>query len=127
MLVLGVWLIGGVLNLLYELYQSIGHSWSHAAESMITEVVIMLAVLELIRTLQSYLELGRVKVTLILDATLVVLVGELISLWYRDYTPMEVVLSLGVISLLTVLRIITAKYSPENELDELSDVGSHNS
>ncbi len=118
MLALGFWLIGGVVSLLYKLYQTIGHSWSHAAESMIIEVVIMLAILELIRTLQSYLELGRVKVTLILDATLVVLVGELISLWYRHYTPMEVVLSLGVISLLTVLRIITAKYSPEIEVDD---------
>ncbi|MCF6282732.1 MAG: phosphate-starvation-inducible PsiE family protein [Candidatus Polarisedimenticolaceae bacterium] len=122
MLVLGIWLIGGVVSLLYQLYQAIGHSWSHAAENMITEVVIMLAVLELIRTLQSYLELGRVKVTLILDATLVVLVGELISLWYRDYTPMEVILSLGVISLLTLLRIITAKYSPEIETESVDSV-----
>ncbi len=115
MLALGLWLAGGIISLLYQLYKTFGHNWSHSAETMITEVVIMLAVLELIRTLQSYLELGRVKVTLILDATLVVLVGELISLWYREYTPMEVVLSLGVIVLLTLLRIITVKYSPESE------------
>jgi hypothetical protein len=57
--------------------------------------------------------LGRVKVTLILDAALVVLIGELISLWYRDYTATEVLLSMGVITMLTLLRILTAKFSPE--------------
>ncbi len=113
LLALGLWLAGGIINLLYQFYLSVGHGWAHAAESMIADVVIMLAVLELVRTLQSYLELGRVKVTLILDATLVVLVGELISLWYREYTAMEVILSLGVVVTLTLLRIITVKYSPE--------------
>ena len=81
---------------------------------MITDVVVILAILELIRTLQSYLELGRVKVTLILDAALVVLIGELISLWYSEYTNQEVLLSLAVIALLTVLRIVTTRYSPES-------------
>ena len=118
LLVLGLWLAGGIINLLYQLYLSVGHNWTHAAEGMISDVVIMLAVLELVRTLQSYLELGRVKVTLILDATLVVLVGELISLWYREYTPLEVILSLGVIVTLALLRIITVKYSPEIGEDE---------
>lgn len=124
MLALGLWLAGGIINLLHRLYLAVGHGWSHSAEGMITDVVIMLAVLELVRTLQSYLELGRVKVTLILDAALVVLVGELISLWYREYTPLEVLLSLGVIILLTLLRIITVKYSPETELtDEAAAAG----
>jgi hypothetical protein len=50
---------------------------------------------------------------LILDAALVVLIGELISLWYRDYTATEVPLSMEVITMLTLLRIITVKFSPE--------------
>ena len=63
----------------------------------------------------------NVKVTLILDAILVVLVGELISLWYREFAPMEVVLSLGVIIMLTLLRIVTVKYTPEIELGAEED------
>jgi uncharacterized membrane protein (DUF373 family) len=113
MVCLGLWLAGGIANLGYHLYLAISNDWSREAEQMIVDVVIIMAVLELVRTLQSYLELGRVKVTLILDAALVVLIGELISLWYRSYTTSEVLLSLAVIGVLTLLRMITAKFSPE--------------
>jgi uncharacterized membrane protein (DUF373 family) len=115
MVCLGLWITAAILELLYQLYLAITGEWSHGAEKMITDVVIILAILELVRTLQSYLELGRVKVTLILDAALVVLIGELISLWYREYTVQEVLLSLAVITLLTLLRIVTARFSPEKQ------------
>ncbi len=113
MMCLGLWLAGGIVKLAYHFYLTWFGDWTHQAEQMIVDVVINLAILELVRTLQSYLELGRVKVTLILDATLVVLIGDLIGLWYREYTPAEVLLSLAVIGLLTLLRIVTVKFSPE--------------
>ena len=113
MIGLSLWLLTGIFSLMEHLWLAISGEWGHEAEKIIIDVVIILAILELVRTLQSYLELGRVKVTLILDAALVVLIGELISLWYRDYTATEVFLSMGVITMLTLLRIITAKFSPE--------------
>jgi len=113
MLSLSLWLATGIFSLTKHLWVAVTGEWGHEAEKIIIDVVIILAILELVRTLQSYLELGRVKVTLILDAALVVLIGELISLWYRDYTATEVILSMGVITMLTLLRIITVKFSPE--------------
>jgi len=118
MLTLGLWIIGGMFHLILQLYLAMTGEWGDVAEKMIIDMVIILAVLELVRTLQSYLEVGRIKVTLILDAALVVLIGELISLWYRDYTIHEVLLNLTVIVLLTLLRIVTVKYSPELHLHE---------
>lgn len=112
-LCLGLWIAGGLFQLTFQLLLAFEVGWSHQAEKMIVNAVILLAILELVRTLQSYLVLGRVKVTLILDAALVVLIGELISLWYREYTSREVILSLTVIFVLTLLRILTVKYSPE--------------
>jgi len=114
MLSIYLWIFSGFINLLHTLYLSILSDWSHGAESMIKDVVIILATLELIRTFQSYLTLGRVKVTFILDAALVVLIGELISLWYSHYTVTEVFVNISVITVLTLLRIITTKYSPDN-------------
>ena len=116
-----LWIIGGVSNLLRHLYAYGLAGWSHGAEEMIKDVVIILAALELIRTLQSYLVLGRVKVTFILDAALVVLIGELISLWYGEYSSSEVIVNISVISVLTILRIVTTKYSPDFA-DELSSI-----
>jgi uncharacterized membrane protein (DUF373 family) len=113
MISLGLWLVTGIFSLFKHMLVAVTGSWGHEAEKIIVDVVIILAILELVRTLQSYLELGRVKLTLILDASLVVLIGELISLWYRDYTTIEVMLSMGVITMLTLLRIVTVKFSPE--------------
>jgi uncharacterized membrane protein (DUF373 family) len=113
MIGLSLWLLSGLFSLVKHLWIAVTGEWGHEAEKIIIDVVIILAILELVRTLQSYLELGRVKVTLILDAALVVLIGELISLWYRDYTATEVILSMGVITMLTLLRIFTVKFSPE--------------
>jgi len=125
MFCLSLWLAGGMISLLNHLYMATKEGWSHSAEYMITEVLMMMAILEVIRTLQSYLEIGRVRVTLILDAALVVLIGELIGLWYREYSVTEVLLSLGVIVLLILLRIVSIRFSPEiyscNECSEEMD------
>lgn len=114
MLSIYLWLVGGITNLLRDLFSFAISDWTHGAETMIKDVVIMLAALELIRTLQSYLAVGRVKVTFILDAALVVLIGELISLWYGEYTTSQVIVNISVITVLTILRIITTKYSPDS-------------
>jgi len=107
MIAIYLWILSGLGSLLSYLYKAITiGKWSQGAEVMIKDVVTMLAAFELIRTLQSYLKLGRVKVTFILDAALVVLIGELISLWYRDYNWTEVFVSVSVISVLVFLRTL---------------------
>lgn len=114
MIAIYIWLFAGFINLLINLYDScLQDNWAHGAETMINNVVIILASLELIRIFQSYLSIGRVKVTFILDVALVVLIGELISFWYREYNINEVILSVFVISALIVLRIVTTKFSPD--------------
>ena len=113
LIVIYLWMASGLISLLVNLYHSFPNNWAHGAESMIKDVVIILASFELIRVFQSYLLLGRVKVTFILDVALVVLIGELISLWYREFEISEVVMNVMVISVLIVLRIITSKYSPD--------------
>lgn len=114
MLIIYGWIAAGVIHLGMLLYSTLDTSWAKPAKMMITEVVTLLAALELVRTLQSYLQIGRVRVTFILDAALVVLTGELIGLWYRThYSAMESLLSLAVIITLVALRIVTFKYSPD--------------
>jgi hypothetical protein len=43
----------------------------------------------------------------------VVLIGELIGLWFREYASERILLGLGVIITLVALRIVTARYSSE--------------
>lgn len=112
--VLCAWMLVGGINMVLALGNAFGSGWASAAEHMIINALILLALLEVIRTLQAYLKLGRVRVTFILDTALVVLISELMGLWFREYAPEKVLLGLGVIVTLVVLRIVTAKFSPES-------------
>lgn len=114
MIAIYFWMASGFINLLIGLYHSYPDSWTHGAEGMIKDTVVVLASFELVRVFQSYLLLGRVKVTFIIDVALVVLIGELISLWYAKYGTYEVLLNIFVIASLIALRIITTKYSPDS-------------
>lgn len=112
-LTLSLWMLGGIIQLLLGLRELPNHLWAGLAEQVIINSLILLALLEVIRTLQAYLLLGRVRVTFILDTALVVLIGELMGLWFREYAPEKVLLGLGVIVALVILRIVTTRYSPE--------------
>jgi len=112
--VLCAWMLVGGINMVLTLGNAFGSGWASAAEHTIINALILLALLEVIRTLQAYLKLGRVRVTFILDTALVVLISELMGLWFREYAPEKVLLGLGVIVTLVVLRIVTAKFSPES-------------
>lgn len=113
MIAIYFWITVGLVELILSLYHAYIDGWAHGAEKMIKDVVIILASLELIRVLQSYLTIGRVKVTFIIDVALVVLIGELISFWYRDFDLTAILLSVFVITVLVALRIVTSKYSPD--------------
>lgn len=112
--VLCAWMLVGGIAMVRALGDALDGNWAAAAEHTIINALILLALLEVIRTLQAYLKLGRVRVTFILDTALVVLIGELMGLWFREYAPEKVLLGLGVIVTLVVLRIVTVKFSPES-------------
>jgi uncharacterized membrane protein (DUF373 family) len=115
MVLLYLWIASGLYAITQILFTAPITQWAKGAESMIVEIVTILAILELIRTLQSYLSLGRVRVTFILDAALVVLIGELIGLSFLHYSPEKIILHLAVIIALGILRLLTVRISPNHE------------
>jgi uncharacterized membrane protein (DUF373 family) len=108
-----LWMLAGAAYMFVGLKELLTKPWTEIAEHTIINALIMRALLEVIRTLKAYLTLGRVRVTFILDTALVVLIGELMGLWFREYSPEKVLLGLGVIVMLVILRIVTVKFSPE--------------
>jgi uncharacterized membrane protein (DUF373 family) len=112
------WMVAGGTSMAVALaHHGFGAEWATAAETAIIDGLILLALLEVIRTFQAYLKLGRVRVTFIIDTALVMLIGELMGLWFRAYTPEKVLLALFVIVTLTFLRILTGRFSPDSPLD----------
>jgi uncharacterized membrane protein (DUF373 family) len=113
MAAIGLWMLAGVAHPVLQLPTAFMQGWTVTAEHSIVNCLLLLALLEVVRTRQAYLTLGRVRVAFIVDTALVVLISELMGLWFREYAPEKVVLSLGVIAALVGLRIATARYPPE--------------
>lgn len=63
-MVLGIWMGAGIVNILIQLKDEFTSAWVSIVEHTIANGLIMLALLAVIRTLQAYLTLGRVRVTL---------------------------------------------------------------
>ncbi len=79
---------------------------------IIVDTLILLAVVEVFKTTLTYFSEGRVKVTFIVDTILVVMLTEIISLWFKDADHMKL-LSLGAILLaLDAIRVVAVRCSP---------------
>ena len=111
--VLCLWMSVGIFDLFVDLLAYSRQDWAKTAEHTIGNALMILAMFELVRTLQSYIQLGRVRVTFILDTALVVLIGELMGLWFKTHSLEKVLLVLIVIAVLVILRIVTMRFSPD--------------
>jgi uncharacterized membrane protein (DUF373 family) len=111
-------LLGGVVKTFIDLHGMLTHPLQQALRQVILDVLILLAMIEIFRTILSYYTEGRVKVTFIVDAILVVMLTELLSLWFGEPTLTQVGLVLGVLAVLGGLRVLAIRFSPGDHAPE---------
>ncbi len=105
-------LSAGVVKAGYDTYLFWTEDLVVAARHMIIDVLILLALVEVFRTLLAYFTEGRVKVTFIVDTVLVVMLTEVISLWFKGGT-WEAFGSIALLlATLGMMRFVTIRYSP---------------
>ncbi len=105
-------LAGGVLMTFLELHLLFSSPLEIALRQVIVNTLILLAIVEVFKTTLTYFSEGRVKVTFIVDTILVVMLTEVISMWFRD-APLEKWSILGGILLaLAIIRVIAVQWSP---------------
>jgi uncharacterized membrane protein (DUF373 family) len=114
-LLMGVILLAlsaGVLKTAWDLHLFWADDLEVAVRRIIIDVLILLAVVEVFRTLLAYFTEGRVKVTFIVDTVLVVMLTEVISLWFKGGT-WETFGSIALLlATLGMMRFVTVRYSP---------------
>lgn len=105
-------LVGGVLMTFLELHLLFTSPLEVALRQVIVNTLIILAIVEVFKTTLTYFSEGRVKVTFIVDTILVVMLTEIISMWFRD-APLEKWSILGGILLaLAIIRVVAVQWSP---------------
>jgi uncharacterized membrane protein (DUF373 family) len=105
-------LLGGVAKTAWDLHLFWAEALEVALRRIIIDTLILLAVVEVFRTLLAYLIEGRVKVTFIVDTVLVVMLTEVISLWFKGGTWERFGSIVLLILALGILRVIAVRYSP---------------
>ncbi len=107
-------LTGGVLKTFLDIRLLLHEEVEVALRKIIIDTLILLAVVEVFKTALTYFSEGRVKVTFIVDTILVVMLTEVISLWFKgvDWGQWAV---LGVILItLGFMRVLAVRCSPTN-------------
>ncbi len=112
LLILLIALTGGALKTLWEIRLLIDLSVEVVLRQVIVNTLMLLALVEVFKTTVTYFREGRVKVTFIVDTILVVMLTEVISQWFRggDWRPLTALL--GILVILSVVRVIAVRWSP---------------
>lgn len=114
----------GVARTAFDLFAATGQMLSgsglhEALKQLVVNVLMVLAVVELFRTVKAYFTEGRVKVTYIIDTVLVVVITEIMGFWYREVEVERVGLAIALVVALMAVRIMAIRFSPKR--DELME------
>ncbi|HAP38199.1 MAG TPA: hypothetical protein DCQ94_00430 [Nitrospira sp.] len=105
-------LTGGVVKTFLDIGLLLHAPVEIGLRQIIVDTLILLAVVEVFKTTVTYFSEGRVKVTFIVDTILVVMLTEIISLWFKEADQAKLV-SLGAILLaLGAIRVLAVRCSP---------------
>lgn len=105
-------MMGGVILTILHLRLLFTMDIEHALRIVIIDVLTILAVLEMFRTVLAYFSEGRVKVTYIIDTVIVVLLTEIMACWFKEFNLYKMGMMALLVLILCIMRIFTVKYSP---------------
>ncbi len=105
-------LTGGVLKTFLDLTLLWSSSLEVALRHVIVDALTLLAVVEVLKTTLTYCSDGRVRVTFIVDTVLVVMLTEVITLWFSGGEWLQFGVLGGILLTLGVIRVVAVRYSP---------------
>ncbi|MEW6086834.1 MAG: phosphate-starvation-inducible PsiE family protein [bacterium] len=108
-------MLAGVIITAFHLRFLFNKEMEHALHGILLDVLTILALLEIYKTILVYFSEGRVKISFIIDTVIVIVLTEMIGYLFREFEPFKMGMMLGIVFVLCVMRIFTVKYSPSNK------------
>ena len=106
-------LVIGLFKASLDLAHNLGNPVQITLRLLTIDLITLLALVEILKTVFSYLTEGRVRVTYIIDTVIIIMLNELISGWFAKLAIMEIAELLSIISILIFLRVIVISISPK--------------
>lgn len=76
----------------------------------------LLALIEVLRIAMSYLHDGRVRIRYIVDTVLIVLLNEVVSIWFKGNLNFQTLIMLiSLLLTLMVIRVLAIQFSPKEK------------
>lgn len=103
---------GGVIVTFLGLELLFSQSLEIALRQLILNTLMLLAIVEVLKTTLTYFSEGRVKVTFIVDTILVVMLTEVISQWFKEAHLTNWAILGGILFALAFIRVVAVRWSP---------------
>ena len=119
LLALLVAIAAGIVRTFVEIAEAVpelfhGESLHESFRWILVDVLTVLAVIEVFRTVKAYFSEGRVKVTYIIDTVLVAVLTEVLAFWYMDIEPARLGMVIALVLALMFVRIFAIRFSPRS-------------
>jgi uncharacterized membrane protein (DUF373 family) len=111
--------LAGTAWTIYDLRLIFMHGLHDAFKTILIDMLIVLALVEILRTALAYLSEGRVKVTYIIDTVIVVVLTEAMAFWYREINWDRLGMVITLVLSLACIRIVAVRFSPRRIRDDL--------
>lgn len=84
-------------------------------KTLLVDSLLILALLEVSRTVAAYFSLGRVKITFIVDTVLAVFLSEALVIWFSGESVVRAIELVILLLVLTVMRFVAVRYHPTGQ------------
>jgi len=112
-------ILAGIGCTFYDLRLVFQQSFHSAFKTILVDMLMVLAIVEVLRTALAYFTEGRVKVTYIIDTVIVTVLTEVMAFWYKDMEWQKVAMIISLVLSLACIRIIAVRFSPRRIREEL--------
>lgn len=113
-LVVSCALIAGVFKSGYDLFTSLHRPLEEILQRVLLDIVFIVALVEISITILGYLKDGYVQVRYIVDTILIIMLNEVVSLWFRHPDLKDTIGISVIIATLALVRVVTIRYAPEH-------------
>lgn len=109
-------LVAGVIKTATDMFSSFHKAPEEILQSMLLDVVFILALVEVTITVLGYLKDGRVHVRYIVDTILIIMLNEIVRMWLTHEVALQSAIGLSVVlATLAGVRISLVKFIPRND------------
>jgi uncharacterized membrane protein (DUF373 family) len=106
-IIISIALVAGVVKSGLDLFNSIHKPLETVLQQMLLDVVFIVALVEITTTILGYLKDGFVHVRYIVDTILIIMLNEVVSIWYKGASLQEAIGISIIIATLAVVRVST--------------------